>query len=166
MISYLTQTIGNRQSVQFRQVYYTAVEHLSRNQTKNLVEEIALNCNLHPTSLGIEAEADGLLWHGEHLQLKLCRIDNVFITAKQKAESQFRKKFKIYRPGISGHPVPSQLLDLSVDSAVQGSGTRARAVIVVEHENIGIAMQAMKDTFKDVIVLMVSLVLSTTKSKG
>lgn len=109
-------------------------------QFKHLVNDIAIACGLHPTSLGVDADEDGEIYLGKNIKLKVWRVENVFTFDKSKRP--------VWKPITSGNKIPSRVLDITTQ--------KVRAVLVVEHKNLATQLSLVKGSLDDVIIIMVS----------
>ncbi|KAL8650126.1 MAG: hypothetical protein Q9226_005280 [Calogaya cf. arnoldii] len=141
VIEELVQRIGNSEIFNLRLAFYTNTIRnpgMTASAYRAMVNDIALSCRMHPTSLGVDAEENGEVFIGKDLQLKIFRAENVFTTDITKTP-----KFKIL---ASGSEIPSRLYQ------IRWSGN-IRAVLVVEHKNLATQLSLIKDAFNDVIIV-------------
>lgn len=86
------------------------------------MNDIAVTCGLHPSSLGVDADETGEIYLGSRIGIGICRVENVF------AKSQVKKSL------VSDETILSRLVDIT------STKTCIRAVVVVEHRNLATAM--------------------------
>ncbi|KAL8917616.1 MAG: hypothetical protein Q9208_007844 [Pyrenodesmia sp. 3 TL-2023] len=111
---------------------------MSNAQFKDMVNDLAVTCRLHPTSLGVDAEEDGRLSTGQSLGIKVERVENVL------SESPVAKPQALH----DGAAIPGRVVNIRVHKS------KIRAVLVVEHKNLATALEWTKNGTKDVLIVI------------
>lgn len=106
---------------------------------KDLVNDIAVTCRMHPTSLGVDPDETGEVYLGKDINLKVFRAENVFTVDPEKPK---------FRKVASPSPIPSRVLRIKVEGDL-------RAVIVVEHKNLATQMSLIERGLTDVMIIKV-----------
>ncbi|KAL8829082.1 MAG: hypothetical protein Q9170_006321 [Blastenia crenularia] len=101
-----------------------------------MVNDIALTCRLHPTSLGIDPAEDGEVIVGKDLKVESWRIENVFQPREE--ESGWLS---------SGSTIPSRVVKVSPTKG------QIRAVVVMEHKNMATGLEWVKDRLENVLIV-------------
>ncbi|KAI4262646.1 MAG: hypothetical protein L6R42_002180 [Xanthoria sp. 1 TBL-2021] len=141
-IEQLVQRIGNQENVSFRQAFYSNTisnPGMSPAAFKDLVNDIAVTCRMHPTSLGVDPDETGEVYLGKDINLKVFRAENVFTVDPEKPK---------FRKVASPSPIPSRVLRIKVEGDL-------RAVIVVEHKNLATQMSLIERGLTDVMIIKV-----------
>ncbi|KAL8927258.1 MAG: hypothetical protein Q9208_002434 [Pyrenodesmia sp. 3 TL-2023] len=137
LIEYMCQHIGDSANVNFRQAYYRNYACFKAPQLRNLINDIAITCRLHPTSLGVDPAEDGKVFIGRRLAVQVQRIPNVFVQESITTAIL-----------TNGCAIPSRVL------RVRATKANVRAVVVVEHKNVGTALGWVEKNFADVLIVM------------
>ena len=88
LVEFLLKQLSNHTHVKKRFSEYANSLLMSQSQLWTMVMDLALTRGLHPSSLGIEAESNGLLYSGSSVRINLRVADNLFNLAEYKAELQ------------------------------------------------------------------------------
>ena len=102
-MEYLLGRIGIQEHVNFRQAFYNHRIHcpgITPASFKLLVNDIAITCSLHPSSLSVDADETGKIYLSSRIRLRICRIENVFTKAQ------------IEKSLVSDESIPSRVVDV------------------------------------------------------
>ena len=159
MLQYPVKIISAQQQIKTRQVFYSALPGIRSNEVKkSLLDNLSLTLRLHPWSLFIESEEPGQISLGSGVTLTIDRVTNMAKAAmfnKEKGMSgvyhnqECHDRTTFNRPQTYG--VPTKILRVK-----NAKDTGIRAVIVVEHRNIGTQIGWLKDNTTNVLIVMVS----------
>lgn len=95
LVEFLLKQTSNHTHVKKRFSECAVSLVMRQSQLWTMVMDLALTRGLHPSSLGIEVEANGLLWSGKDVRTKLRLADNLFDLA------EYKPKLQIAHPGTS-----------------------------------------------------------------
>ena len=153
VIEYILQHVGMSEHVKFRQGGYAKCLSMSQSNFKDLVFNIAVTAELHPWSLGLEPEADGQVYLNPTTTIKLWIVDNLFKFAAKIQSGGFQNALGSIKPrAISNtEPIPSRIMQLKVTKGLPA----LRAVVVVEHKNIGLAVHWVQHNLENVMIIIV-----------
>ena len=128
---------------------------MSQPNLKNLVNNIAVTAGLHPWSLGLEPETDGKIYLNPTTRIRLWIVDNLFKFAGKRHADGFENALGSIKPrGISNtEPIPTRIMQLRVTKGL----STLRAVVVIEHRNIGLAVHWVQENLANVIIIIVCL---------
>ena len=158
LLQYLVKVVSAQQMIKSRQVFYAAIPGINSSTLKSLLDNMALTLRLHPWSLLIEAEETGKVSLGTGIRLTLDLITNLAqaaILAKEKgieavyANNECHERITLNRDRV--YQIPLRIMRIR-----NPNETGIRAVIVVEHRNIGAQMAWLKDNTSNVVIVMVS----------
>ena len=152
IIEYLCLQIASHSPVKLRQAGYAQSLVMTQPQLRKMVCDIALTLNMHPANLGINPEENALIYLSpQKVRLKAWICSNPFTFAKTKKVNGLQAAMHSceIKTIQDGGVTPSRIMELRL---TKGS---VRAVVVVEHKNIGRELSWVQDNFKDVIIISV-----------
>lgn len=128
---------------------------MSQPNLRNLVFNIAVTAGLHPWSLGLEPETDGIVYLNPTTTIKLWIVDNVFKFAAKIQSDGFKNALASIKPRSvrNTEPIPTRIMQLRVTRGMAA----LRAVVVVEHKNIGLAVHWVQENLENVMIIIVRL---------
>lgn len=155
VIEYILQHVGTSEHVKFRQGGYAKCLSMSHSNFKDMVFNIAVTAELHPWSLGVEPEADGQVYLNPTTTIKLWIVDNLFKFAAKIQSGGFQNALGSIKPkAISNtEPIPPRIMQLKVTKGLSA----LRAVVVVEHRNISLAVHWVEENLENVMIIIVGL---------
>ncbi|KAI4251442.1 MAG: hypothetical protein L6R42_008386, partial [Xanthoria sp. 1 TBL-2021] len=137
VIEELVQRIGNQQNINFRQAFYANSIRNTPGIYKDLINDIAIICRIHPTSLGIDPDKNREVFLGKDITLKVFRDENIFRIDPHRQR---------YTAVVSASSVPSRVYKVQVSDNIG-------AVLVVEHKNLATQLNMIEDGLNDVIII-------------
>jgi hypothetical protein len=164
-VQYLVLHIGDREEIKFRQSFYANKGVFNEGQLRAMLNDLAVTTNLHPTSLGIQAQEAGTVWVGSNVRIKLHLVQNVYTAASTKANAAVssggmtaaQRDAHVEREVLKGcrqhtitkeQPIPCKIWKLECPRAPS-------LVIVLEHRNVGTALKWLEQNASSTIIIMV-----------
>ena len=154
----MLQHVGTCEHVKFRQAGYAKSLSMSQPNLRDFVNNIAVTAGLHPWSLGLEPETDGKVYLNPTTTVKLWIVENLFKFAAKRQSDGFRNAIGSIkpRPISNTEPIPTRIMQLKVTKGL----STLRAVVIIEHKNIGLAAHWVQENMENVIIIIVRFPVS------
>ena len=163
LLTYLVRVVSSQEVIPFRQMMYRAIPGINNRELRTLFENVWLTLRLHPWSLLIESEEPGKISLGGKVSLTVYVVTNVLKAAEKHRnggmDAVFESRFCHTKrlPKSHAFETPSKILTIK-----DPENTGIRAVIVIEHRNVGAQMEWMKDNMHRIVIVMVSHIILDT----
>ena len=150
LLTYLVRVVSGLEVVKFRQMMYRAIPGIENHTLRTLFDDVWLTLRIHPWSLLIESEETGRISLGQSVSLTVYVVTNVLKAAEEQKtggmDAVYRSKFCHKKRLTSSHVLETPTKILSIK---EPESTGIRAVIVVEHRNVEVQMEWMKDNMEN-----------------
>ena len=146
----ILQFVGKRETSKVRQRFYSTLTGVTQTSFRSIYFTLAITISVHPYILGIIPETWGKVLVGRSLSLKVICVENI-MAAKEQVENRLKFKSEdLTHHTLTTSEIPSLVLRINCER-------KPKAIIVMEHRNFGYQSQYVKDNWREMILVIVSI---------